>query len=411
MRPIEEQVAIIMQGTEYGDEETRRSMEQELRQRLQAATAANRPLRVYCGFDPTTSDLHLGHTVPLFKLRQFQDLGHDVTFLIGSFTSTIGDPSDKDKLRPQLQLETTLANAATYAEQAFVVLDRAKTTIKYNHTWLSELSFSDVINLASNFTVQQFLTRENFKLRLENGEPIYLHEFFYALMQGYDAVALETDVQVGGTDQLFNIVTAGRKLQTAHEQPPQVAVILDILPGTDGELKMSKSTGNHIPIKSAPEDMYGKVMSLPDHVMPMFFKLVTRYEPPQVAEVVAAWESGTRHPRDVKMELARAIVSFFHGAEAAQAAEAHFVQVFQRKELPDEMPSYAIAGETSLVDVIFDAGIIPSKGQIRRLIKQGGVRLDGEKVTDTYLNLHPLPEQIVQVGKRHFLRVTGTDGQ
>lgn len=410
MRPIEEQVAIIMQGTEYGDEETRRSMEQELRQRLQAATAANRPLRV-CGFDPTTSDLHLGHTVPLFKLRQFQDLGHDVTFLIGSFTSTIGDPSDKDKLRPQLQLETTLANAATYAEQAFVVLDRAKTTIKYNHTWLSELSFSDVINLASNFTVQQFLTRENFKLRLENGEPIYLHEFFYALMQGYDAVALETDVQVGGTDQLFNIVTAGRKLRTAHEQPPQVAVILDILPGTDGELKMSKSTGNHIPIKSAPEDMYGKVMSLPDHVMPMFFKLVTRYEPPQVAEVIAAWESGTRHPRDVKMELARAIVSFFHGAEAAQAAEAHFVQVFQRKELPDEMPSYAIAGETSLVDVIFDAGIIPSKGQIRRLIKQGGVRLDGEKVTDTYLNLHPLPEQIVQVGKRHFLRVTGTDGQ
>ena len=407
MRPIEEQVAIIMQGTEYGDEETKRSMEAELRQRLAAAAAANRPLRVYCGFDPTTSDLHLGHTVPLFKLRQFQDLGHDVTFLIGSFTSTIGDPSDKDKLRPQLELETTLANAATYAEQSFVVLDRDKTTIRYNHSWLSELSFSDVINLASNFTVQQFLTRENFKLRLEKGEPIYLHEFFYALMQGYDAVALETDVQVGGTDQLFNIVTAGRKLQAAHDQPPQVAIILDILPGTDGELKMSKSTGNHIPIKSAPEDMYGKVMSLPDHVMPMFFKLVTPYEPPQVQAVVAALENGTRHPRDVKMELARAIVAYFHGAAAAQAAEAHFVQVFQRKELPDDMPSFGLSAPATLVDVIYAAGISSSKGEIRRLIQQGGVRLDGEKVEDTHLQLQLKPEQIVQVGKRHFLRVVG----
>lgn len=405
MRPIEEQVAIIMQGTAYGDDETKRNMETELRQRLTAAAAAGRPLRVYCGFDPTTSDLHLGHTVPLFKLRQFQDLGHDVTFLIGSFTSTIGDPSDKDKLRPQLALETTLANAATYAEQSFIVLDRAKTTVRYNHSWLSELSFSDVISLASNFTVQQFLTRENFKLRLEKGEPIYLHEFFYALMQGYDAVALETDVQVGGSDQLFNIVTAGRKLQTAHDQPPQVAVILDILPGTDGELKMSKSTGNHIPIKATPEDMYGKVMSLPDHVMPMFFKLVTPYEPPQVQAVVAALENGTRHPRDVKMELARAIVGYFHGADAAQAAEAHFIQVFQRRELPDEMPAFPLAAPASLVDVIYDAGIVPSKGEIRRLIKQGGVRLDGEKVADVHLELQCKPEQIVQVGKRHFLRV------
>lgn len=409
MRPIEEQVAIIMQGTAYGDDETKRNMEAELRQRLTAAAAAGRPLRVYCGFDPTTSDLHLGHTVPLFKLRQFQDLGHDVTFLIGSFTSTIGDPSDKDKLRPQLALETTLANAATYAEQSFIVLNRAKTTIRYNHAWLSELSFSDVIGLASHFTVQQFLTRENFKLRLEKGEPIYLHEFFYALMQGYDAVALETDVQVGGSDQLFNIVTAGRKLQTAHDQPPQIAIILDILPGTDGELKMSKSTGNHIPIKAAPEDMYGKVMSLPDRVMPMFFKLVTPYEPPQVQAVVAALENGARHPRDVKMELARAIVGYFHGAAAAEAAEAHFVQVFQRRELPDEMPAFTLTTPASLVDVIYDAGIAASKGEIRRLIKQGGVRLDGEKVEDTHLELQPKAEQIVQVGKRHFLRVIAAE--
>jgi tyrosyl-tRNA synthetase len=406
MRPVEEQVAIIMQGTEYGDPAIREHMTEELRRRLGEAAAAGRPLRVYCGFDPTTSDLHLGHTVPLFKLRQFQDLGHEVIFLIGSFTSTIGDPSDKDRLRPQLTLEETLENARSYAEQAYAVLDRSKTIIRYNHNWLSELSFADVIRLASNFTVQQFLARENFRNRYDAGEPIYLHELFYALMQGYDAVALETDVQVGGTDQLFNIVTAGRKLQTAHDQEPQVAVILDILPGTDGEVKMSKSLGNHIPIKAEPADMYGKVMSLPDHVMPLFFKLVTRYEPPQVAEVLEALASGSRHPRDVKMELARAIVAFFHNDRAAQVAEEHFRTVFQRKELPEDMPALALAAGSLLVDVIDAAGIGGSKSQIRRLIKQGAVRLDGDKVEEVLYVIEPADqERIIQVGKRHFLRI------
>ena len=405
MRPVEEQVQILMQGTEYGDDELKRTMAAELRERLTTAVAENRPLKVYLGIDPSSSDLHLGHTVPLFKLRQFQDLGHDVTFLIGSFTGTIGDPSDKDKLRPQLSLEKTLENAATFATQAFRVLDKSATKIQYNHTWLSELSFKDVIELSSNFTVQQFLTRDNFRKRFDDNQPIYLHEFFYALMQGYDAVALETDVQVGGTDQLFNIVTAGRKLQAAHNMKPQVAIINGILPGTDGIIRMSKSLGNHIPIATTAEDMYGKVMSVPDMAMPDFFRLVSRYEPSEIESILRDLSSGRRHPMDVKMELARAIVSTFYGKEGAAAGEAHFKQVFRQGELPDDMPVFELGETALLVDIIFGAGLARSKGEVRRLIKQGGIKLEGDKVEDTFLEISPNGEQIVQIGKRRFLRI------
>ena len=273
---IDEQVAYLMQGTEYGDEELKQAMANELRQRLVEAQKENRPLRLYCGFDPRTSDLHIGHTVPMRKLRQFQELGHEVTFLVGNYTSLIGDPSDKDKLRPQLTAEEVSHNARTYAEQAYKVLDKEKTQIRFNAEWLSELTFADLIKLASNFTIQQFISRENFKLRWENGDAIYLHETFYALMQGYDAYVLRADVQVGGTDQLFNIVTAARKLMNFLGEKPNIGVILDILPGTDGEIKMSKSLGNHIPLLSTPEDMYGKVMSVPDKAMGKYFRLVTR---------------------------------------------------------------------------------------------------------------------------------------
>ncbi len=404
MRPVDEQVAILMQGTTYGDDETRRHMERELRARLKKAVAENKPLRVYCGFDPTATDLHLGHTVPLFKLRQFQELGHNVTFLIGTFTSTIGDPSDKDKTRPVLTLEQTLENAATFAEQAFRVLDRDKTTIRYNHEWLAELSFKDVIELAGNFTVQQFLARENFRKRYEGGQPIYLHEFFYALMQGYDAVALETDVQVGGSDQLFNILTAGRKLQEFAGQQPQIAIINDILPGTDGVVKMSKSLGNHIPISTTAEDMYGKVMSLPDVAMPLFFKLVSRYEPDDVERTLTELAAG-KHPRDVKMELARAIVRTFYGDAGAAQAEAHFVTLFQKGDMPDEMPAFTLSAAQPLVDILLAAGLVKSKGEARRLIKQGGVKLDGAKVSDPWLEVSPSGEQIAQVGKRRFLKI------
>ncbi len=308
MRPIEEQLAILMQGTEYGDDQLKQAMEKELGQRLVESRRKGAPLRVYCGFDPRTSDLHLGHTVVMYKLRQFQKLGHQVTFLIGTYTSLVGDPSDKDKLRPQLSFDEVMQNAETYAQQAFRILDPELTLVRYNHEWLEKLTFEELIGLASNFTVQQFLARESFRLRWDKGDGIYVHELFYALMQGYDAVAQETDVQVGGSDQLFNIITAGRKLQPAFGQRPQVGIIMGILPGTDGKIKMSKSLGNHIRILAAPEDMFGKVMSLPDEVMPTYFKLVTRYEPGQISTIEQALADGSRHPMEIKMELAEEIV-------------------------------------------------------------------------------------------------------
>ncbi|PJH75265.1 MAG: tyrosine--tRNA ligase, partial [Anaerolineae bacterium CG_4_9_14_0_8_um_filter_58_9] len=271
---INEQVALLMQGSEYGDEELKNAMTNELRQRLVEAQKEGRPLRVYCGYDPRTADLHLGHTITMRKLRQFQDLGHEVTFLVGTGTSMVGDPSDKDKLRAVLTKEETEHNARTYAEQAYYILDREKTSIRFNHEWLLDLKLADLIKLASAFTIQQFIQRENFKLRWEKGDPVYLHETFYALMQGYDAIAMNTDVQVGGSDQLFNIITAGRKLQELYGQRPQIGIIMGILPGTDGVVRMSKSLGNHIPILAEPADMYGKVMSLPDSAMPVYFKLV-----------------------------------------------------------------------------------------------------------------------------------------
>lgn len=400
---INEQVQYLMQGTEYGDEELKQAMATELRERLLEAEKENRPLRVYCGFDPRTSDLHLGHTVPMRKLRQFQELGHQVTFLVGSYTSLIGDPSDKDKLRPQLSSEEVAQNAQTYAEQAYKVLDKQKTLIRYNAEWLSELSFAELINLASNFTLQQFLTRENFRLRWENGDPIYLHETFYALMQGYDAFAMRTDVQVGGTDQLFNIVTAARKVMAFFGEKPNVAIILGILPGTDGEVKMSKSLGNHIPLLASPEDMYGKVMSVPDKAMGQFFRLVTRWTPVEISEIESGLADGSLHPRDAKMKLASEIVAIYHSVEKAAAAEAHFVRVFQQGDIPAEMPSYVLLENQSVLDVLVAGHLVASKSEGRRLIEQNGVRLDGETLKDPNQIFPSLG--VLQVGKRRFLRV------
>jgi tyrosyl-tRNA synthetase len=399
---IEEQVELLMLGTDYGDEDLKKSMATELRTRLLLAEKENRPLRVYCGYDPRTSDLHLGHTITMRKLRQFQDLGHDVTFLIGTGTSMVGDPSDQDKLRAVLTKEQTEHNARTYAEQAYHILDREKTKIRLNHEWLLDLKLADLIKLGSAFTLQQFVSRENFKLRWDKSEPVYLHETFYALMQGYDAVALNADVQIGGSDQLFNIITAGRKLQEMFGQRPQVGILLGILPGTDGVIRMSKSLGNHIPILAAPEDMYGKVMSLPDNVMPIYFKLVTRYTPDQIRAIEGVLADQTRHPRDIKMELAREIVSIFHGDADAVKAEEHFKRVFQEREIPDEMPEYALQTGQTVVDVILAAGMAESKSKARSLIDQKGVKLDGQVVERDAQFPHP---GVLQVGKRRFLRV------
>jgi tyrosyl-tRNA synthetase len=379
---INEQVAYLMQGTEYGDENLKQAMAEELRQRLLEAKKERRPLRVYCGFDPRTSDLHLGHTVPMRKLRQFQELGHQAIFLVGNYTSLIGDPSDKDKLRPQLTSDEVEHNARTYAEQAYKVLDREKTEIRYNAEWLSKLSFENLIRLASNFTLQQFLTRENFKLRWENGEGIYLHETFYALMQGYDAYSLRTDVQVGGSDQLFNIVTAARKLMTFLGEKPNIAIILSILPGTDGEVKMSKSLGNHIPLMATPEDMYGKVMSVPDKAMGSFFRLITRWTPSQITELEDGMASGQLHPRDVKMKLAYEIVSIYHSEADANRAQQEFVRVFQQGKVPEKMEVYHLQAGQTVLDVLSGSGLVSSRTEGRKKINQKGVRLNGETLLD-----------------------------
>jgi tyrosyl-tRNA synthetase len=402
---LEEQVNLLMQGTEYGDEGLKQAMAKELAERLAEAERAHRPLRVYCGFDPRTSDLHIGHTVPIRKLRQFQELGHEVIFVIGRFTSLIGDPSDKDQLRPLITSDEATRNAETYAEQSFKILDPQKTRIEYNDTWLSKLSFLEVIKLAENFTIQQFLTRDNFRNRFEEGDPIYLHETFYSLMQGYDATHLETDVQVGGSDQLFNIVTAARKIMSAHGVKPNIGIILGILPGTDGVMKMSKSLGNHIPLSSTPEDMYGKVMSIPDDAMGVYFRLVTRWTPGQIEEIEESLASNDVSPRDVKMTLAYEVVAVYHGEDAAKGAEDEFRRVFQEGKLPDEIPGHIIEGSVRILDVLTDTGLASSKSEARRLISQNGVRLDDELVEDETLEVTIEEPRILQVGKRRFVRL------
>ncbi len=400
---IEEQVKLLMQGTEYGDETMKESMEKELRQRLIASEKTGKPLRVYCGYDPTSTDLHLGHTITMQKLRQFQDLGHEITFLIGSYTALVGDPSDKNKARPLLSEEKILENAETYAEQAFRVLDKEKTLVRYNGEWLSKLTLVDLIRLGQNFTVQQFLARENFAKRMESGTPIFLHETFYPLLQGYDAVAMETDVQIGGTDQLFNIMMGGRKLQEASGQKPLVGIICGILPGTDGVQRMSKSTGNIVPINSGAEDMFGKVMSIPDSAMEVYFRLATRYSPATIDTLLSELASGSKHPRDVKMELAREIVGIFYGDEAAQPAQDAFVALFQKKAIPDDMPEYKLEAGQTLLDVLTLSGLIDSRSNARRMIQQNAVRLNGETLTNA---LDEFPNSgVLQVGKRKFVRV------
>jgi tyrosyl-tRNA synthetase len=399
---IDEQVAWLMQGTDYGDEQIAKTMARELRVRLENSAATGKPLKIYCGYDPRTSDLHLGHTITMRKLRQFQELGHDVTFLIGNYTSLLGDPGGQSKARELLTYETVMANAQTYAQQAFNILDPAKTKVRYNADWLSKLNFLDVIKLAQNFTVQQFMTRENFALRLEKGDPIYLHETFYALMQGYDAVAQETDVQVGGTDQFFAILTAGRKLQEAAGQRPQIGVFVKILPGTDGVTKMSKSWGNHIPILAPPADMYGKIMSIPDSAIVVYYELATRYTPPMIEAIKAKLASGV-NPRDVKMELAREIVSIFHGDDAAQHAEQDFITKFQKGDVPDDLMEVKLQDSTTLVDAIMQCQFAKSKGEARRLIDQGGVTLDGQKA-DNAMQTVKTPV-VLKVGKRQFAKL------
>jgi tyrosyl-tRNA synthetase len=402
---LKKQVEFLMQGTDYGDEALKSAMAEELLARLRLAKRTDRPLRVYCGFDPRTSDLHLGHTVPMRKMRQFQELGHDVTFVVGRFTSLIGDPSDKDEVRTRLSLEETRRNAETYVMQATKILDPKRTCFAYNDEWLSKLCFADLIEMGELYTIQQFLTRETFRKRFDEGDPIFLHEFFYAIMQAYDAYHLRADVQIGGTDQLFNIVTAARKLMAAKGVAPNIAIIHGILPGTDGVVKMSKSLGNHIPLLSTPPDMYGMLMSLPDRAMGAYFRLLTRWTPDEIARMEEAMRAGLLHPRDAKMRLAREIVSIYHGDAQAAAAEEHFIRVFQEQEAPEEMPEFRLRDGMELLDVLVSSGLVSSKSEGRRLIDQRGVRLDEQVLEDAKALLVLDAPAVLRVGKRHFLRL------
>ena len=392
--------------------EIRKNMAKDLRGRLRECEIEGRPLRVYCGYDPRTSDLHLGHTITMRKLRQFQDFGHDVTFLVGTFTSLIGDPSDKDSARDQLTMKNVEDNAQTYAEQAFKILESDKTRVRRNDEWLSTLDFADIIRLASHFTVQQFLVRENFAKRIDEGKAIFLHEFFYALMQAYDAVAQEADVQVGGQDQLFNILVAGRKLQTGLGQKPQIAIIMgESLPGTDGDIKMSKSLGNHIPLLSEPWDMFGKVMSLPDKVMGVYHRLILGWTPTEVDSLEAKLASGELHPNESKMRLAREIVSIFHSLSDADAAQKRWDEVFRGGAgVPEAMDEEVVIEAEEIRDILVRLDMVGSRGEAKRLIQQNGVRLNDDKIDSLQTMITPdmLPA-VLQVGKRQFVRLVAAD--
>jgi tyrosyl-tRNA synthetase len=403
--PVDEQLDVLMRGVDFGDDLTYKNMEKELRSRLEESRASGRPLRVYCGYDPSTPDLHLGHTITMRKLRQFQDLGHEVTFLIGTFTGIIGDPSDKDSVRKQQTLDEAIAKAESYADQAWRVLDQDRTNVRYNHEWLSKLDFADVVRLASNFTVQQFLTRDNFSKRFEAGDAIWMHEFFYALMQGYDAVAQQTDVQIGGTDQLFNLM-AGRKLMENFGLRPQVVLTSRILVGTDGEQRMSKSLGNSIGIDETPGVIFTKVLNLPDTAIRNYAELVTRWSLQEIDAKFIEVDAGRLSMRDLKHQLATEIVSIFHGDEAAVRAASDAASM-HKGQAPSDAPVFQLVSELSIVDLLNNAGLVKSKSEGRRLVQQGGVRVDGEQITDVNWMLTPDNdgERVVQAGKRRFLRV------
>jgi tyrosyl-tRNA synthetase len=409
MKPVEEQFKILMRGVDYGDDVTKQNMEEELRQRLKE----DRPLKVYLGVDPTSPDLHLGHIVPIQKLKQFQGLGHEITFLIGDFTGMVGDPSGQSKTRPMLSDKQLKANAKTYTDQVFRILDEKKTRVEFNSTWLSKLTFKDVITLASNFTVAQFLERDYFRRRFDKGEPIHLQEFLYCLMQGYDAIKLETDVQIGGVDQLFNLLI-GRELQRAVGQKPQIAITLPLLVGTDGLMKMSKSYGNAIGLWEESKEMYGKVMSIPDTIMINYFTLLTDLPMEEIEAIDSDLRSDKLHPRDAKMRLAREIVAKFQGKDRVAEAEEAFVSVFQKRELPEDMAEVTVPKEwaengVKVIELVMETKQVSSTSEVRRLIQQGGLKINGDKVESIELRLKPEDGMVIRMGKRRFAEVRVKD--
>lgn len=403
MVSIEEQIKIISKGAdEVIDLE-------ELKAKLVKSQKEKRPLTVKLGLDPTAPDIHLGHAVVLRKIKQIQDLGHRAIIIIGDFTGMIGDPSGRSKTRPALTKEEVLKNAETYKEQIFKVIEKDKTQVRFNSEWLAALNFSDVIHLASKYTVARMLEREDFKNRFEGHESIGIHEFFYPLMQGYDSVAIEADIELGGTDQRFNLLM-GRTLQKDFGQENQIALMMPLLEGTDGIEKMSKSLGNYIGIYEPAEEMYGKVMSIPDQLMIKYYELATDIHPDEINEIKERLEEGTYHPRDAKMRLAYEITALYHSPEAAKKAESQFRAVFQKGGIPEDIESFTVPKDITTEEgvdmsrLMVESGLAPSTSQARRLIGQGALKVNGEKSMDLK-NPSLKDGDVVQAGKRNFIKI------
>ncbi len=397
--PLNEQMDLIRRGA------SEIIPEEELEKKLARSLHEKKPLRIKLGCDPSRPDLHLGHAVVLRKLAQFQTLGHQAILIIGDFTGMIGDPSGRNSTRPALSLAETRENGQSYFEQASKILDPVATKIVYNSEWLSTMSFEDVIKLASKYTVARMLERDDFTKRYRNGEPISLHEILYPLAQAMDSVAIASDVELGGTDQKFNLLV-GRDIQREFGVEPQVILTMPLLVGTDGVDKMSKSYGNYIGISDTPKDMYGRALSIPDTLLENYFTLCTDIPNTELTKISASITDGSANPRDLKRYLARTIVSLYHNAEAAVAAEDEFDRIFIKKEIPDDIPELGIEeSELPISDLIIRAGFAPSKSEARRLIQQGGVSLAGEKISDPNATVPMTDGAVLKVGKRKFLKI------
>ncbi|CAM5785040.1 tyrosine--tRNA ligase [Brevibacillus borstelensis] len=401
---VERQLAIIRRGA------MEIIPEEDLRRKLERFVVTGQPLKVKLGLDPSAPDIHVGHTVVLQKMRQFQELGHTIQLVIGDFTGRIGDPTGKSETRKPLTEEQVKENARSYVEQFGKVLDASRVEVNYNSSWLAPLTFSEVVELAAKTTVARMLERDDFEKRYKSEQPISLHEFFYPLMQGYDSVALQSDVELGGTDQKFNLLM-GRNLQKEYGQEQQVILTMPLLEGLDGVQKMSKSLGNYIGVNEPANEIYGKAMSVPDELMLRYYELATDMSNEDLEALRAGLADGSVHPRDAKMNLAKTFVRMYHGEEAAEAAENYFKTVFQQRALPTDIPEVKLDaaayenGEAGIVNLVFDLGLADSKGEARRMVQQGAVKINEEKVADINASVKLADEMVVQVGKRKFAKV------
>ena len=398
MKSLEEQLKIIKKGTlDIINEE-------ELIKKLEKSIKENKPLKIKLGLDPSAPDIHLGHTVVLRKLKQLQDLGHEIIIIIGDFTGKIGDPTGKSRMRKFLSDEEVLQNAKTYEEQVFKILDKEKTTIKFNSEWLSKLTFGDVLKLTASTTVARMLEREDFKLRFENQRPIYLNEFFYPLMQAFDSTAIEADIEFGGTDQRFNLLS-GRNLQKEIGEEPQVVIMMPLIEGLDGKNKMSKTLGNYIGIYESAKSKYQKVMEIPDELIVKYYTLLTDVDDEIIKEVEAKLKDESVNPRDIKMDLAREIVSLYHTEEEVEQAEERFKMIFQMAQKPKDIDTVNVSKEDfDLISTVVDKGLVSSKSEFRRLLPQGGIKINDKKIT-MEKDLPKEGEIVVQVGKKKFMKI------